>query len=117
MQRGDFIELNLNIPMDRALKIDEKNGVHCLVIMFTSIALIFKLSEIADFVYFLVITVTSLSQFKQYMRVHMEEIIDLLQKMVWFIDFGLNCLSHIVDKYQKNFCTNKGISKPCIFKR
>ena len=91
------------MPMDRALKIDEKNGVHCLVIMFTSIVLIFKLSEITDFLYFMVITVKSLSQFKQYMRVHMEEIIDLLQEMEWLIGFGLNCLSHIVDKYQKNF--------------
>ena len=41
--KGDIMELNFegpkiqkwNIPTDRAWKVDEKNGVICLVIMFT----------------------------------------------------------------------------------
>ena len=43
MQSGNLMELNFedleiqkwNIPTDRAQKVDEKNGVICLVIMFT----------------------------------------------------------------------------------
>ena len=40
-------------PKDRAQRADEKNGVICLVIMFTSRVMAFKLSEMANFIYFL----------------------------------------------------------------
>ena len=38
--------------MDRAQKVDEKNGVICLITMFTPRVMIFKMSEIANFLYF-----------------------------------------------------------------
>ena len=41
--------------MDRALKKDEKNGVICIVIMSTPIVMIFKMSEIINFLCFLLI--------------------------------------------------------------
>ena len=52
--------------MDRAQKVDEKNGVICLIIMFTPRVITFKMSEIANFLYFLLITAKYLSQFGQY---------------------------------------------------
>ena len=50
--------------------------------MFTPIVMVFKMSEIANILYFLLITEKSLSQFGQYTQVHVEDIIELLQKMV-----------------------------------
>ena len=53
--------------MDRAQGIYEKNGVICLVIMFTFLVMVFKMSEIAIFfLYFLLITAKRLSQFGKY---------------------------------------------------
>ena len=37
----------LNIPTDRAQRVDEKNGVICLVIMFTRRDRVIKMSQIA----------------------------------------------------------------------
>ena len=54
MQGGDLIELNFSSleMMDRASKINKKNGVICLVIMFTPIVMVFKMSEATDFLFF-----------------------------------------------------------------
>ena len=38
----------VNITMDRAQSGDEKNGVICLVIMFTSKVIVIKMSKMAD---------------------------------------------------------------------
>ena len=70
---------------------DENNGVICLVILFTAIFKVFKTSEMASFLYFLLITAKALSQLGQYIKVHMADIIEFLHKMVWLIGFGLNC--------------------------
>ena len=43
----------VNITTDRAQIGDEKNGVICLVIMFTSNVIVIKISKMADFLYFL----------------------------------------------------------------
>ena len=56
MQKGDPMKLKFegtemqkaNITMDRAQRRDEKNGVICLVIMFTSKVIIIRMSKMAD---------------------------------------------------------------------
>ena len=42
-----------NIPTDRAQRVDGKNGVFCVVIMFTSQVMVIKKSKMAHFLYFL----------------------------------------------------------------
>ena len=42
--------------MDRAQREDEKNGVICLVIMFTPRVMVIKMSKMANFLYFLLMT-------------------------------------------------------------
>ena len=56
---GGSMELNFedlemqkwNIPMDRTQRVDEKNGVICLV-MFTSAVMVIKITKLAHFLYF-----------------------------------------------------------------
>ena len=41
-----------NIPTDRAQKVDKKNGVICLVIMFAPAVMVIKMSKMAIFCIF-----------------------------------------------------------------
>ena len=45
-----------NKPKDRTQRVDDKNGVICLAIMFTFRVIVFKMSEMANFIYFLLVT-------------------------------------------------------------
>ena len=55
--KGDHMKLNfegpemqkLNIPTDKTQRVDQKNGVICLVIMFTSGVMVIKMSKMAHF--------------------------------------------------------------------
>ena len=42
--------------MDEAQRVDEKNGVICLVVMFTPRVMVITMSKITHFLYFLLIT-------------------------------------------------------------
>ena len=61
MQSGNPKELNFeclemqkrNIPIDRAQRVYEKNGVICLVITFTPGVIVINILKIAHFLYFL----------------------------------------------------------------
>ena len=61
--------------MDRAQKVDEKNGVICLVIMFTPRVMVIKMSKMAHFLYFLLMSDTNQSQFGQNIHVHLKDLI------------------------------------------
>ena len=52
-----------NIPTDRAQRVDGKNGVICLVIMFTPRVMVIKISKMAHFFYFLLMPLKYQSQF------------------------------------------------------
>ena len=42
--------------MDKIQRVDEKNGVICLVVMFTPRVMVIEMSKMAHFLYFLLIT-------------------------------------------------------------
>ena len=46
----------LNTPTDRAQRVDEKNEVICLFYMFTSRVTVIRMSQMAHFLYFQVMT-------------------------------------------------------------
>ena len=46
----------MNIPTDRTQRLEEKNGFICLVIMFALGIMVIKMSKMAHFLYFLLIT-------------------------------------------------------------
>ena len=80
MQRGNPIELNfkgLEVKQRVYQRVEEKNGVICLVIMFTSRVITFKMSEIAN--YFCVLLIKS----KKFVR-------------VWAISLSIRGRSHRV---------------------
>ena len=60
-KREECMELNFkgyemqkwNIPTDGAQRVDEKNGVLCLDVMFTPRVMVVKMSKLAYFLYFL----------------------------------------------------------------
>ena len=52
-----------NIPMDVAQRVDEKNEVICLVIMFTPQVMVIEMSKMAHFLYFLLTPIKNQSQF------------------------------------------------------
>ena len=57
MQSRNLMELNfkgpemqkLNIPTDRAQRLDEKNGIICLAIVFTPGVMVTEMSKMAQF--------------------------------------------------------------------
>ena len=64
MQRENPMELNfegllnfemqkVNVATDRAQLVAEKNGVICLVVMFTLRVMVMKMSKVFQFLYFL----------------------------------------------------------------
>ena len=56
---------NWNILMDRAQRADEKNGVICLVSMFTPGFVVIKMSKMTYCLYFLLMIEKNKSQFWQ----------------------------------------------------
>ena len=74
MQRnGDPMDLSFegleiqkwNISADRAQRVDEKNEIICLLIIFTSRVIVITMSKMAHFLYFLLITAKNQSHFGQ----------------------------------------------------
>ena len=80
----------LNIPMDRAQRVDEKNGVICLVIMFTPRVMLFKMSNIANFFVFSADNSKKLATFRAIYLRKPGRSYKVLEKMVGLIGFGLN---------------------------
>ena len=83
MQKEDPNELNFeglwmqkwNIPTHRAQRVDEKNGVICLVIMFAPRVMVIKVSQMSHFLYFLLMPVKNQSQFGENIYVHLKDLI------------------------------------------
>ena len=66
----------------RAEKVDEKNGVICVVFMFPSRVMILKLSKKVHFFNFVLTSVKNLSILKQFTYMHLKGLITRFQKMV-----------------------------------
>ena len=54
-----------DIYVKRLERVDEKNGVICLVIMFTSGDMVIKMSKMTQLLYFLLMTARNTSQFRE----------------------------------------------------
>ena len=76
--KRDPMKLNFegleNKPTDRAQRVDEKKGVNCPPIMFTSGVTLIKTSNVAQ---------SHHSQFWQNIYMHRKEVIVLFQKIIW----------------------------------
>ena len=65
----------LNLPTDRAQRVDEKNGIICLVIMLASGVIVIIMSKMAHFLYFLLMPANNQSQFGENINVHLKDLI------------------------------------------
>ena len=82
---GGPIELNFeglemqkwNIPTDRAQKRDTKNGVICLVMMSTPGVMVIKMSKMAHFFNFLLMTANSKSKFWEIIQAELNNLVKL----------------------------------------
>ena len=61
--------------MDRAQKVDERNGFICLVFMFTLGDMMIKMPKLAHFLYFLLMAVKNQSQIVQNIQVHLVDFV------------------------------------------
>ena len=71
-----------NIPTDIAQRVDGKNVVICLVIMFTPRVMVIKWSKMVHFLYFLLMPAKIKSQFGQNIYVYLKDLMQLSQKMI-----------------------------------
>ena len=65
----------LDIPTDRAQRVDKKNRVICLIIMFAPGVMVIKMLNMAHFLYFLLMPAKNQSQFGENIYVHQKDLI------------------------------------------
>ena len=62
------------IPTDRAQRLDEKNGIICLVMMFALGVMVIKMSKMAHLLYFLLMPADNQSRFGENIYVHLKDL-------------------------------------------
>ena len=75
MSFGGFEMEKWNIPKDRSQRVDKKNGVVSLVIMFAPRVMVIKMSKMAHFLHFLLMPATNQTQFGETIYVHLKDLI------------------------------------------
>ena len=65
----------LDIPTHRAQRVDKKNRVICLIIMFAPGVMVIKMLKMAHFLYFLLMPAKNQSQFGENIYVHQKDLI------------------------------------------
>ena len=125
MHSGDPIILNFegletqnqNKPMGRVQRVEEKNRVICLFIMFNPGVMVIKMSKTADFFdLLLMIAKKKNSQFGQNIYVHLKDHIEFFQNISWLIGFRVTVAEILRVGISKYCLDNKKIPKSCIFK-
>ena len=91
----------------RAQKVDEKNGVICLVSFFPSWVTVLKLLKIVHFCKFVLTSERNLNLLNQFIYIHLKDLIMLFQRIVCFI--GVWATVHEILRIK--------ISKKCWFSR
>ena len=57
------LEMQKSLWVDEKIQVDDKNGVICLVIVFTSAVMVIKMSKTAHFLFLLLMAAKKQSQF------------------------------------------------------
>ena len=125
MHSGDPIILNFegleiqneSKSMGRVQRVEEKNRVICLFIMFNPGVMVIKMSKTADFFdLLLMIAKKKNSQFGQNIYVHLKDHIEFFQNISWLIGFRVIVAEILRVGISKYCLDNKKIPKSCIFK-
>ena len=107
-QRGDHMKMNSEyfqiqrsiLQTVRSGKVDEKNGVICLVSIFPSWVMVLKLSKEVHFCNFVLTSARNLILLKQFTYMHLKGLVTHFQKMVLFIVLWPTILEKLVWSYQ-----------------
>ena len=111
---------NESKSMGRVQRVEEKNRVICLFIMFNPGVMVIKMSKTADFFDLLLMIAKKKkkknSQFGQNIYVHLKDRIEFFQNILWLIGFRVTVAEILRVGISKNCLDNKQIPKSCIFK-
>ena len=108
---------NESKSMGRVQRVEEKNRVICLFIMFNPGVMVIKMSKTADFFdLLLMIAKKKNSQFGQNIYVHLKDHIEFFQNISWLIGFRVIVAEILRVGISKYCLDNKKIPKSCIFK-
>ena len=127
MHSGDPIILNFegleiqneSKSMGRVQRVEEKNRVICLFIMFNPGVMVIKMSKTADFFDLLLMIAKKKkknSQFGQNIYMHLKDHIEFFQNISWLIGFRVIVAEILRVGISKYCLDNKKIPKSCIFK-
>ena len=100
----------------RAQKIDDKNGVICLVSLFPSLVKVLKLPKIVHFFQICADLSRNLNLLKQFIYIHLKDLM-LFQKTVFFIGDWAAVHEILRNKVSKKCWISKNLAKFTIFKR
>ena len=118
-QRGDHMKMNFEyfqiqkwiLQTVRSEKVDEKNGVICLVSMFPSWVMVCKLSKKVHFYNFVLTSARNLRLLQQFTYMHLKVLITLFQKMIWFIGVWATVHEILAIKISKTMLTQQKFNK------
>ena len=102
------------IPADRTQRIDEKNGVVCLVIMFTPWVTVLLCHTWLIFCIFCFMAAKYLSLWANYLSAS-EGFYEFLQKMPWLIGFGVTINQTLKVEISKKLLSQQKILKILCF--
>ena len=110
-QRGDHMKMNFEyfqiqksvLQTVRLGKVDEINGVICLVSIFPSCVMVLKLSKKVHFCNFVLTSARNLILSKQFTYMHLKGLVTHFQKMVLFIVLGFTILEKLLFEVEE-FC-------------
>ena len=119
MAKGDHIKMNFGyfqiqkrmLQTVRALKVDDKNEVICLVSMFLSWVMVFKLSKKEHFYNFVLTSGRNLSLLKRFTYMHLKVLTILFQKLLWFIGIWANVHEILTIKISKKVLPHEKFNK------
>ena len=100
-----FSNSEVNIT-NRLEKVDEKNGVICLVYMIPSWFMVLKLSIKCIFCNFVLTSARNLSQLKQFTYMHLKSLVTNFQKLIFIMLWLTVSVVFVfeVEEFLRNFC-------------
>ena len=110
-----FSNTKMNIT-NRAQKADEKKWGHLPNFLFPSWVMVLKLARREHFCKFVLTSARNLNLLKQFISIHLKDLIMLFQKIVFFIEFWATIHKILKNKISKKNWLSRNLTKFINFK-